>query len=119
MGCMCIIIVQVNVILNTCIFSHVVIALVNKHYSAILKSFPDDFSITRKKIHTYAQETDCLSPNLSSVNPQVYNEVIFNKLINELLSPDEKMTPQNFGFVVFMLVGDTPAVKELQKGMFL
>ena len=95
------------------------IAVVNKHYSAILKSFPDDFSITRKKLHSYAQETDYLSPSYSSLNPQVYNEVIFNKLVNELLLPDEKTTPQSFGFVVFMLIGDTPAVRELQKGMFL
>ena len=51
-----------------------------------------------------------------NINSQIYNEIIFNDLINQLVSPDHKMTPVDFCGMLLMMTGDPPAVKELQKG---
>ena len=90
------------------------IALVNKHYSALLKSIPEDFSIEKKKLLSHGHHAK-LFINYDMYS-QINNEIIFNKLVNQLVSPDSDMTPVSFCCLLLMLIGDVPAVKELQKG---
>ena len=91
-----------------------VIALMNKHYSALLKSFPEDFSIEKKKLLSHGHHAK-LSINYDMYS-QINNEILFNKLVNQLVSPDNDMTPVTFCGMLLMLLGDVPAVRELQKG---
>ena len=51
-----------------------------------------------------------------NINSQIFNEIIFNDLVNQLVSPDHEMTPINFCNMLLIMIGDPPAVKELQKG---
>lgn len=88
------------------------IAVVKKHYNALLKSFPKDFSITRKKLFSWGQK---FKPSFGSdINPQLTNKVMFNDLISAMLLTD--MTPVQFCSILLMSLGDLPAVRELQKG---
>ena len=86
------------------------IAVINKHYSAILKSFPVDFNVEETKMLSHGQRS------MSKFNSQITNERMFNKLVNEVVSPDYEKTPVDFCCMLLMLIGDAPAVMELQKG---
>ena len=94
------------------------IAVVKKHYSAILRSFPEDFSATREKLlsHGQQQSIPSLRHRYRALNSQIANELIFNDLINGLLSPNNKITPVTFCSMLLVLLGDTPAVRNLIKG---
>ena len=82
----------------------------NKHYSAILKSFPVDFSISESQMLSHSQRS------ASKINSRISNEIIFNQLVNDVVSPDNEKTPVDLCRMLLMLIGDTPAIRELQKG---
>ena len=89
---------------------HIVIAVMNKHYSAILKSFPVDFNISESRVLSRSQRST------SKINSRISNEVIFKQLVNDVVSPDNDKTPVDLCRMLLMLIGDTPAIRELQKG---
>ena len=86
----------------------------NKHYSALLKSIPEDFSNEKKKLLSHGRHAKfLLNYDLYS---QLHNEIMFNKFVNQLVSSDDNLSPVTFCCFLLMLIGDVPAVRELQKG---
>ena len=90
------------------------ITLVNKHYSSLLKVFVEYFNDEKEKLLYSGQQSN---PSFNiNLNLQMNKETIFNMLVNQLVSPDHKMTPIDFCGMMVMSIGDLPAVKALQKG---
>ena len=89
------------------------IAILNKHYSAVLKSIPLEFNTAEVKTMSHNQRV------MTKFNSRIANEMMFNKLVNEVVSPDNEKTPVDFCRMLLMLIGDTPAVRALQKGIFI
>ena len=92
---------------------YLVIAILNKHYSAVLKSIPLEFNTAEVKTMSHNQRV------MTKFNSRIANEMMFNKLVNEVVSPDYDKTPVDFCRMLLMLIGDTPAVRALQKGIFI
>ena len=93
---------------------HIVMALVNKHYSTLLKAFVEHFNDEKEKI--LPSDEQLKSSFDYNLNLQMNKESIFNMLVNQLVSPDHKMTPIDFCGMLLITIGDLPVVKELKKG---
>ena len=86
------------------------IAIINKHYSAILKNIPVEFNIGESRKRSHGQRM------MTKYDYRICNETLFNNLVNEVVSPDTEKTLVDFCRMLLMLIGDKPVVRELMKG---
>jgi len=94
-----------------------VIAVVKKHYDALLKCFPEDINVTSQRLRSYAQQLDPMSNyQYSPLNAHLANETMLNLLINQLLSSNSSKAPIIFCSALILITGDSNVIRELIKG---
>ena len=88
------------------------VEVVKKHYTAILKSFPEDCSATKEKLLFRGQQQYAYHHSVFAT--EISNKVLLDYAVNKLLSSE--ITPVRFCVMLLMLLGDSPAMKVLRKG---